>query len=405
MNPRLIRPGVLPSQMIASAIKEGWIAASDGADIPDENIQPASLDLRLGEVAYPLRCSFLPDDVPVEDALQDYRVAKTDKIDLTKGGILHRDSIYLVPLVERLALPESIRAKANPKSSTGRLDIFTRLIIDRSAKFDEVPAGYHGSLYLEIVPRTFTVLARSGQTLNQLRLVVGDSSLSDAEILALHNKEPLLFRNGRALPEHEVSVSDGLLLGLYLGRPAGNEVVGYRARENAVFIDLSKENYYPVQPFWEEVLSERTKRGPMIVLDREKFYLLLSEDSVKIPPEYAAEMVAYDPTSGELRTHYAGFFDPGFGYIPDVPNFAGSRVALEVRAHDAPFAVKHGRQICRLSLERMIEKPDRLYGQKIGSNYQGQEIALSKHFKRRRSGQKLDTSTSVPRDQDTLFPL
>ena len=289
-----------------------------------------------------------------------------------------------MPLVEQLDLPPDVSAKANPKSSTGRLDIFTRVITDNSFMFDEVSRGYRGRLYLEIVPRTFTIRLHPGLSLNQLRLMRGHTGLADDEIRRLHASTPLLYRNGVALTGDQIAVSNGLFMGLHLGREAGQEVIGYRAKENSELIDLSKTDHYAVRAFWEEVLSEGSKHGARIVLHPEKFYLLLSEDSVAIPPEYAAEMTAYDPTSGELRTHYAGFFDPGFGYDPEVSAFTGSRAALEVRAHDVPFAVEHGQNICKLSFERMIEPPDRLYGYALDSNYQGQEVALSKHFKRER---------------------
>ena len=369
--------------MIAEAIKQGWIASSEG-ELPAQSIQPASLDLRLGDVAYRLRCSFLPDDEPVESALRRYEMGR---IDLAggAGGILEQNRPYLVPLVEQLDLPPDVSAKANPKSSTGRLDIFTRVITDNSFMFDGVRRGYRGRLYLEIVPRTFTIRLHPGLSLNQLRLMRGHTGLTDDEIRRLHAATPLLYRNGVALTGDQIAVSNGLFMGLHLGREAGQEVIGYRAKENSELIDLSKTDHYAVRAFWEEVLSEGSKHGARIVLHPEKFYLLLSQDSVAIPPEYAAEMTAYDPTSGELRTHYAGFFDPGFGYDPEISAFTGSRAALEVRAHDVPFAVEHGQNICKLSFERMIEPPDRLYGYALDSNYQGQEVALSKHFKRERA--------------------
>ena len=367
--------------MIAEAIKQGWIASSEG-ELPAQSIQPASLDLRLGDVAYRLRCSFLPDDEPVESALRRYEMGR---IDLSgAGGILEQNRPYLVPLVEQLDLPPDVSAKANPKSSTGRLDIFTRVITDNSFMFDGVRRGYRGRLYLEIVPRTFTIRLHPGLSLNQLRLMRGHTGLADEEISRLHEVTPLLYRNGVALTADQIAVSNGLFMGLHLGREAGQEVIGYRAKENSELIDLGKTDHYAVRAFWEEVLSEGSKHGARIVLHPEKFYLLLSQDSVAIPPEYAAEMTAYDPTSGELRTHYAGFFDPGFGYDPEISAFTGSRAALEVRAHDVPFAVEHGQNICKLSFERMIEPPDRLYGYALDSNYQGQEVALSKHFKRER---------------------
>lgn len=397
-------PGVLPSQMIAGAIKEGLITAADGTDIPEENIQPASLDLRLGTTAYRLRCSFLPDNEPVEEALRRY---KRERINLRPAGIVLEPRIpYLIPLVEKLQLLDSVRAKANPKSSTGRLDIFTRVISDNSFMFDEIASGYHGHLYLEVVSRTFPVRIKPGLTLNQLRLMVGRTTLNDDQIRRLHQRDPLLFRHGLALRDDEIAISNGLFMGLDLGPDSGNELVGYSAKGDSTVIDLSKVDSYPVRPFWDEVISEGSEHGARIILSPEKFYLLLSQDGLRVPPGYAAEMTAYDPTSGELRTHYAGFFDPGFGYHPRNPDYPGSRAALEVRAHDVQFAVEHGQNICKLSFDKMIERPDRLYGSQLDSNYQGQEIALSKHFKRERQERQESRDAHEERNrfsQPTLF--
>jgi dCTP deaminase len=395
--------GVLPSQMIACAIKEELITAADGTDIPEENIQPASLDLRLGTTAYRLRCSFLPDNEPVEEALLRY---KRERVNLRQASLVLEPGLpYLIPLVEQLHLPDSVRAKANPKSSTGRLDIFTRVITDNSFMFDEIVSGYDGPLYLEVVSRTFPVRIKPGLTLNQLRLMVGRSTLDDNAIRRLHQQEPLLFRHGLALTPDEIATSNGLFMGLDLGRSSGKELVGYSAKDDSTVIDLSKIDYYPVRPFWDEVISEGSEHGARIILSPEKFYLLLSQDGLKVPPDYAAEMTAYDPTSGELRTHYAGFFDPGFGYNPHNPDYPGSRAALEVRAHDVKFAVEHGQNICKLSFDRMIERPDRLYGSQLDSNYQGQEVALSKHFQRDRQGPREEREPPEERSRSSQLAL
>ena len=387
--------------MIASAIEDRWIVAPDGADIPERNIQPASLDLRLGNVAHRLRCSFLPDNEPVEEALRRYRADKA--VNLRSGFVLEQNRPYLFPLVEKLNLPRGVRAKANPKSSTGRLDIFTRVISDNSFMFDEIPEGYRGNLYLEVVSRTFPIRVWPGLSLNQLRLIVGPTSLDDDSIRKLHRRVPLLFRDGRARRPDEIAVRDGIFMALDLGRPSGHELVGYSAKEDSTVIDLSRVDHYQARNFWEDVLSEPSEHGARIILRPERFYLLLSQDSLRIPPEYAAEMTAYDPTSGELRTHYAGFFDPGFGYMTEYPEYPGSRAALEVRAHDVPFAVEHGQNICKLSFDRMVEPPDRLYGETLNSNYQGQEIALSKHFKREK--QELRIPSRPAPIQESLFSV
>ena len=364
--------GVLPAQRLRQAIAEEWVVAGAWR-IPKESVQPASIDLRLGERAWALRCSFLPDsDSTVEQKIEDLAF---EEIDLRDGATLERDRPYLVPLIEQLALPPDVRAKANPKSSTGRLDVFTRVLTDRNHRFDEIAAGYHGKLYLEVVPRTFAIRVKTGLALNQVRLTDGDVRLSDAQLLDLHEQIPLLFRDGAPLARSSLSLGDGLSLSLDAsGGP--QSIVGYRAKKNSLPIDLTKVGALRWQDYWEPVHPEA---GQRIVLEPEVFYLLLSAEGVSIPPAYAAEMLAYDPTAGELRTHYAGFFDPGFGFSRD-GHAGGSRAALEVRARDVSFMVEHGQPVCKLAFERMAEAPDVLYGTDVGSNYQGQQTMLSKHF-------------------------
>jgi dCTP deaminase len=366
--------GVLPAQRLREAIAAGWIAAGQWR-IPDEAVQPASMDLRLGEHAWALRCSFLPDGgSTVEEKIEDIAF---ERIDLRDGATFERDRPYLVPLIEELRLPQDVRAKANPKSSTGRLDVFTRVLTDRSRRFDEIAAGYAGRLYLEVVPRTFAIRVRTGLALNQVRLSRGDARLSDSELLALHGRTPLLFAGREPLSEHDIALADGLFMSLAV-EDSTDRVVGYRAKKNSLPIDLLTAGALRWEDYWEPV---RPERGGRIVLEPEVFYLLLSAEGVSIPPGYAAEMLAYDPTAGELRTHYAGFFDPGFGYSRDGAR-AGSRAALEVRARDVSFMVEHGQPVCKLAFERMAEEPDVLYGSDVGSNYQGQRSMLSKHFLR-----------------------
>jgi dCTP deaminase len=367
-----VTTGVLPAQRLREAIADEWLVAGAWR-IPDESVQPASVDLRLGERAWALRCSFLPDsDSTVEEKAQDLAF---EEIDLRDGATLERDRPYLVPLVEELRLPDPVRAKANPKSSTGRLDVFTRVLTDRNHRFDEIAAGYSGKLYLEVVPRTFAIRVKTGLALNQVRLIDGDGRLSDRELLDLHGQAPLLFRDSRALEPGSLSLGDGLFLSLDAsGGP--QSTVGYRAKKNSLPIDLTRVGMLRWQDYWEPVHPEAKQR---IVLEPEVFYLLLSAEGVSIPPSYAAEMLAYDPTAGELRTHYAGFFDPGFGYSIKRETL-GSRAALEVRARDVSFMVEHGQPVCKLAFERMSEVPDVLYGEDVGSSYQGQQTMLSKHF-------------------------
>lgn len=362
----------MPAQTLRGAVQSRWVNSGAYRD-PLGEVQPASIDLRLGEYAWALRCSFLPDvNSTVEEKVQG---VKFDRIDLRDGATLERDRPYLVPLIEGLELPADVRGRANPKSSTGRLDVFTRVISDRNHRFDEIAPGYHGRLYLEIVPRTFAVRVRTGLALNQLRLVVGDPRVSDEELRALHRELPLLYLDSNPLMESELAVADGLFLSVDLSG-SGEDLVGYRARKNSLPIDLGRTRSYRWRDFWDPVYPEA---GQRIVLEPEVFYLLLSAEGCCIPPRFAAEMMAYDPTAGELRTHYAGFFDPGFGWDP-LGHRHGSRAALEVRARDVPFMLEHRQPICKLAFEAMIEAPDVLYGAALGSSYQGQTTMLSKHF-------------------------
>lgn len=368
--------GVLPAQRLREAIANEWMVAGAWR-IPNESVQPASVDLRLGEHAWALRCSFLPDsDSTVEEKIEDIAF---ERIDLRDGATLERDRPYLVPLIEELRLPQQLRAKANPKSSTGRLDVFTRVLTDRNHRFDEIADGYRGKLYLEVVPRTFAIRVKTGLALNQVRLMSGEARLSDAQLLTLHEQTPLLYSDAKPVHGASLSLGDGLFLSLDVSGSA-ESIVGYRAKKNSLPIDLTKVGALKWRDYWEPVHPEL---GGRIVLEPEVFYLLLSAEGVSIPPAYAAEMLAYDPTAGELRTHYAGFFDPGFGFHRD-STAPGSRAALEVRARDVSFMVEHRQPVCKLAFERMAEEPDVLYGADIGSNYQGQLTMLSKHFAEQR---------------------
>jgi dCTP deaminase len=373
--------GVLPAQWIENAIASGYVRTPKRHPIPPRNVQPASLDLRLGTKAYRIQASFLPDREAVETKLADYVL---EEFDITDGAVLEPDCPYLIPLVEALALPDNVKARANPKSSTGRLDIFTRVISDRSLHFDDIRPGYRGPLFLEVVSRTFTVRVKAGLCLNQLRLVVGEPRVADAEV----PRNQVLFTERGSVPDSRVPVrSGGLFLSLELeGDDDG--VVGLRARRNSRLLDLSLTDHYIPEDFWDPVRRERS--APRVILEPEEFYLLLSAEAVRVPANFAAEMTAYDASSGELRTHYAGFFDPGFGQSAD-GSLKGSRAALEVRVHDVPFVVEQLQQVCQLTFERMLAEPSFLYGQELGSNYQAQQLTLSKHFRapRRRDGDQL----------------
>jgi dCTP deaminase len=369
--------GVFPSQCLRSAVRAGYVRSGD-LRVPDSSFQPASIDLRLGAKAYRLRCSFLPDSAAVEEKLADYAMGE---IDLRDGAVLERNQPYLIPLAEELALPPDVRAKANPKSSTGRLDVFTRVITDRGYQFDAIAPGYQGRLYLELVSRSFTIRVTTLLSLNQLRLVRGEASCGDDEIRLRHEREPILYAED-GTPEKEVAISRGVFLSVDLAAKPRDRVVGFRARKNSTLLDLTKLRHYDPGQFWEEVRPESKGR---VVLDPEEFYLLLSRERVWIPRDLAADMVAYDPTSGELRTHYAGFFDPGFG-VRSSGETPGTVAALELRAHDVPFMLEHGQKVSRLAFERLVAEPDVLYGRTLGSSYHDQTSMLSKHFQLR-SGQ------------------
>ena len=366
--------GVFPDVDIHEMIEAGCITGEPG-DVEEHQVQPASLDLTLGARAYRLRCSFVPNTETVAERLEDLAMGSFDLGG--EGAILERNRPYLIPLREGLRLPPGVRARASPKSSTGRLDIFTRTITDRSPRFDDIGAGYHGGLWLEVASRSFAVKVRQGLSLNQLRLAAGTTVVSDAEIAAVHAGEPLLFLDDRPVPADQMATANGVFVSLDLRRRA-DAVVGYRARKNSELVDLSHLGHYEPEAFWEPLVPER---GDRLVLEPEEFYLLLSAEAVRVPPGYAAEMTAYDPASGELRSHYAGFFDPGFGFSDD-QGLKGSRATLEVRAHDVPFMVEHRQPVCTLRFERMRSRPRLLYGEEIGSHYQSQQVTLSKHFRR-----------------------
>jgi dCTP deaminase len=364
--------GVLPRQAINAAIQAGWV--SSGARIEDRHVQPASLDLTLGPRAYRLRSSFLPGRRSVEEQLETFLM---DEIDLRDGAVLEQGRPYLVELNESLTLPVDLKARANPRSSTGRLDIFTRLLTDHGERFDEVRKGYAGRLYVEVVSRSFTIRVRTGLRLNQLRFIVGEAPVSDADLIAWHDREPLVFASKTVESHERAPVSGGLFLSVDLSRQATLQYVGYRARRNSALIDLDQTGKYEIRDFWERVSADRHGK---LILEPEEFYLLVSRERVRVPALLAAEMAAYDPTSGELRTHYAGFFDPGFGVVPD-GQLAGTAAVLEVRAHDVSFALEHGQTLCKLTFERMQEAPDKLYGAELGSRYQRQYLALGRQFR------------------------
>jgi dCTP deaminase len=330
------RPGILPCQSIESLIADGAIASESPFD--DIQVQPASLDLRLGARAWRVRASFLPGRHGVRDRIRDVAM---HELDLTKGAVLERGCVYIAELQERLALPPGVSARANPKSSTGRVDVFVRLLTDAGAAFDDVAEGYNGPTFIEIAPQTFSVLVRTGTRLNQLRLK-------------------------RGTPERLRIESVGVDL--------TGEIAGFRGRRHAGVVDLDHVDGHDPRDFWEPLMP----RNGQLLLDPGEFYILASKEAVEIPVLEAAEMTPIDPSVGEFRVHYAGFFDPGFG--TDEAHGKGSRGVLEVRSHETPFILEDGQTVARLVYEPLTERPTRLYGD-LGSHYQRQGLKLSKHFK------------------------
>ncbi len=360
--------GILPSQELRALIRAGEVEAD--RPIGEEQIQPASIDLRLGPVAYRVRASFMPGpNATVREKIDQFGM---HAIDLSVGAVLEKGCVYIVPLMERLRLSERVWGLANPKSSTGRLDIFTRLITDNSTEFERLRAGYAGPLYCEISPRTFSIIVRQGSRLNQLRLRRGSFVPSEAALRRLHDDERLVDRD---LGKHELH-QGSLPLGVDLAGGGEHGLIGFKARKHAGLIDVDKVGHYDPEDFWEPIFA-RPDEG--LILNPDDFYILASKESVAVPPNYAAEMVAYDTLVGEFRVHYAGFFDPAFGYGGSPGE--RTRAVLEVRSHDVPFMLEDGQTVGRLIYEPMTATPDKLYGHGIGSSYQRQGLQLSKQFR------------------------
>ncbi|MBM0207594.1 2'-deoxycytidine 5'-triphosphate deaminase [Micromonospora sp. STR1s_5] len=365
--------GLLPRQAIRELVARNVVQAT--SEFRPSQFQPASLDLRLGRNAYRVRASFLPGSgatvLDKLEALNGEQIALSEE-----GAVFERGCVYVVELQEFLNLPVSVSAFANPKSSTGRLDVFTRLITDRSDVFDSVESGYSGRLYAEVSPRSFSIKVRQGTRLNQIRFrrrtsnqeEIADFRLRDRDLRELHERTPLA--DGEVL-----HVRNGLVMRIELAGIGPADLVGYRAQRHTEVIDIDRIGAYPAEDFWEPIRARADKR---LILDPDEFYILVSKEKLHIPPTLAAEMVPIDPTMGEFRVHYAGFFDPGFGYTDT--GYPGSRAVLEVRSHEVPFALEDGQMVCRLAYERMVEAPDSLYGAIGTSNYQGQALKLSKQF-------------------------
>jgi dCTP deaminase len=365
--PKQRSTGILPSQVIKELIRAREIQAT--AEISERQVQPASIDLRLATRAYRVRASFLPgEDATVERMIDRFGM---HEIDLAGGAVLEKGCVYVVRLMEVLRLSSRISGIANPKSSTGRLDVFTRLITNNATEFDRVKSGYEGPLYAEISPRAFSILVRQGSRLNQMRFRRGSPTYSDESLRRLHEQVRLVHSDDAG-----ENIAGGIAVSVDLAGRHADGLIGYRARKHTDVIDIDKVNHYDPIEFWEPV---RARPGSGLILDPDDFHILGSKEPVTVPPDHAAEMVAYDTLVGEFRVHYAGFFDPGFGY--HVGDAAGTRAVLEVRSHEVPFYVEDGQVVGRLIYEQLTDQPDRLYGPAIGSSYQTQMLALGKQFK------------------------
>ena len=364
--------GILPYQLLRDAI-ERTREIQSLEPIVDDQIQPASIDLRLGNIAHRVRASFLPG--PKRTVAEKLSTLQLHTLDLRAGAVLEKDCVYIVPLLEHLALRYRTSGSANPKSSTGRLNVFARVITDYGTEFDAIRSNYSGPLYAELSPRSFSIRVRTGSRLVQLRVRRGRPTSSNAALRRLHEEVgfsivPPGSPIGRELIEGGLAVTVDISGTLQKG------FVGYKARKHTPVVDVDQIDYYNVQDFWDPVFKNE---GEGIILDPEDFYILASREPVAIPTDQAAEMLAYDTLVGEFRVHYAGFFDPGFGYAG--AGGLGARAVLEVRSREVPFILEHGQIVGRLVYERMLARPDQLYGAGIGSNYQAQGLKLSKHFR------------------------
>ncbi len=361
------RHGILPSQGIRALIGDRCVIAE--SPIGEDQVQPASLDLRLGRIAYRVRASFLPGEgVAVRDRIATLAM---HQFDLSAGAVLEKGCVYIVPLMESTCLGRRLVGMANPKSSAGRLDIFTRLITDGAAEFDSVREGYKGPLYAEVSPRAFSVVVRAGDRLCQLRIRRGSPTASDSATRRLHEEVRLV--DGA---EAGADIARGIAFSVDLRGSGERALIGYRAKQHTDLIDISRIGHYDPLDFWEPI---HAGREAFVLLNPGDFYILASREAVTVPPDHAAEMTPYDTRVGEFRVHYAGFFDPGFGFAGS--GGAGSRGVLEVRSHEVPFVLEHGQVVGRLVYERLTEVPDKIYGTTIGSSYQRQGLRLAKQFR------------------------
>lgn len=374
--------GILPSQKIKAMLLGAEISTML-MPIEQDQVQPASIDLRLGHCAYPVDTSFLPGKgMKVLDKMKQLDERFADfRIDLSQGAVLEKGRVYVIPLLESIHLKSEVAAFANPKSSTGRLDILTRLIADEATTFDQVREGYKGELFIEVAPRSFSIVVKTGTRLNQLRF---RRTRGEEPKPITANDWKQLLEEGQIVDSQEYeknqrSIKTGVLPFTVDLEAAGREngIIGYRAKKHAKRIDLDRRDYDSLD-FWEPIKLHKTSS---LILDPDEFYILMTKEAIAVPPEYAAEMMPYDTRAGEFRVHYAGFFDPGFGWNAQTNRAGSSRGVLEVRSHEVPFLLEHGQTVGWLRYERMAARPELLYGQDVNSNYQGQGLKLAKQFK------------------------
>ena len=368
-EPQARSSGICPAQWFPGAISRGIVSSASGIDL-ESQIQPASIDLRLGPTAYCVPASFLPGrGTQVADKLE---WLATERVDLSQGAVLRRDRVYIVRLLESLDLRKRLSGITNPKSSTGRLDVFARVISDNCTEFDTIAEQYEGPLWVEIAPRSFDVIVREGSRLVQLRIKSGLPRPSEAQLRALHESvrivgdedEPDITRRGVAITVD--------MVGDQVSR-----LIGYRAKRAEAAIDVDRINHYEPADYWDPVY--RPPSGG-IILQPDDFHILASKATLTVPEDHAADLIAYDTLVGEFRVHYAGFFDPGFGYA--ARGHKGAKAVLEVRSHEVPFMIEDGQTVGRLAFERLTEKTAKPYGSGIGSSYQYQGLVLSKQFRR-----------------------
>ena len=363
--------GIVPAQDIRDLIRERHILSVE--PIAEGQIQPASIDLRLASPAYRVRASFLPG--PGVTVRQKIDALTMHEIDLGPGAVLEKGCVYIVPIMESLKFGKRVSGMANPKSSSGRLDVFTRLITDQASEFERVRTAYKGPLYVEISPRAFSIVVREGDSLNQLRIRRGSPPATDTALRKLHEEVGLVHSD-----TGDENISKGIAVTVDLrggnGAAGTGGIIGYRAKRHTDLIDIAKVNHYDPRDYWDPIPAEKDSG---LTLNPGDFYILVSREAITVPPDHAAEMVAYDTLYGEFRVHYAGFFDPGFGFAES--GGAGARAVLEIRSHEVPFMLEHGQVVGRLIYERLTDVPDKIYGRDIGSNYQRQGLALAKQFR------------------------